>query len=52
MDAIEQSAKEASHIDPSNPMLPARSITLAHDLNSLRALGLCVVGGQKKLYIE
>ena len=52
MEAIEQAAKDASHIDPNNPMLPARTVVLAHDRNSLRALGLCVVGGQKKLLIE
>jgi len=52
MEAIEQAAKDASHIDPNNPMLPARNIVLAHDKGSLRALGLCVVGGQKKLLIE
>lgn len=52
MDAIEQSAKDASHVDPLNPMLPARSIVLANDHDSLRALGLCMVGGQKKPLIE
>jgi hypothetical protein len=52
MEAIEQAAKDASHIDPCNPMLPARTVILATDKNSLRALGLCVVGGQKKLLIE
>ncbi|KAK5997915.1 Arrestin family 1-like protein [Cladobotryum mycophilum] len=52
MDAIEQAAKEASHVDPNNPMLPAHSIILANDRDSLRALGLCMVGGQKKPFIE
>ncbi|KAK0386620.1 hypothetical protein NLU13_6455 [Sarocladium strictum] len=52
MDAIEQAAKDASHVDPNNPMLPAHSIVLASDRDSLRALGLCMVGGQKKPYIE
>ncbi|KAH7320992.1 hypothetical protein B0I35DRAFT_408002 [Stachybotrys elegans] len=52
MDAIEQSAKDASHVDPNNPMLPAHSIVLANDRESLRALGLCMVGGQKKPFIE
>ncbi|KAJ3508665.1 hypothetical protein NM208_g15787 [Fusarium decemcellulare] len=52
MDAIEQSAKDASHVDPNNPMLPARTIILANDRDSLRALGLCNVGGQKKPFIE
>ncbi|KAJ9138685.1 Arrestin [Pleurostoma richardsiae] len=52
MDAIEQAAKDASHVDVNNPMLPARSIVLANDPNSLRYLGLCMVGGQKKPLIE
>lgn len=52
MDAIEQSAKDASLVDPNNPMLPAHSIILASDRDSLRALGLCMVGGQKKPLIE
>ena len=39
MDAIEQAAKEASFVDPHNPMLPARSIILANDHNALQALG-------------
>lgn len=52
MDAIEQAAKEASHVDPNNPMLPAQTIILANDRDSLRALGLCMVGGQKKPFIE
>jgi len=52
MEAIEQAALDASLINPANPMLPARRIVLAHDKNSLRTLGLCVVGGQKKLLIE
>lgn len=52
MDAIEQSAKDASHVDPNNPMLPARTLILANERDSLRALGLCMVGGQKKPFIE
>lgn len=52
MDAIEQAAKDASHVDPNNPMLPARSIVLANDRESLKTLGLCLVGGQKKPLIE
>ena len=52
MDAIEQAAKDASHLDPNNPMLPARTIILANDRDHLRALGLCMVGGQKKPFIE
>ncbi|KAK1474273.1 arrestin [Colletotrichum cuscutae] len=52
MDAIEQAAKDASHVDPNNPMLPARAIVLANDRESLKTLGLCLVGGQKKPLIE
>ncbi|KAI1257250.1 hypothetical protein MGN70_000290 [Eutypa lata] len=52
MDAIEQAAKDASAIDPHNPMLPARNIVLASDPNALATLGLCTVGGQKKPLIE
>ncbi len=52
MDAIEQAAKDASTVDPNNPMLPARTIVLANDRDSLRHLGLCVVAGQKKPLIE
>ncbi|EEY19263.1 predicted protein, partial [Verticillium alfalfae VaMs.102] len=52
MDAIEQAAKDASHVDPNNPMLPARSIILANDREALHTLGLCIVGGQKKPLIE
>jgi hypothetical protein len=52
MDAIEIAAREASHVDPNNPMLPAHSIVLANDRDALRALGLCMVGGQKKPFIE
>ena len=52
MDAIEQAAKDASHVDPNNPMLPARMIVLANDRDSLQHLGLCMVGDQKKPLIE
>ncbi|OAA41349.1 arrestin domain-containing protein [Metarhizium rileyi] len=52
MDAIEQAAKDASLVDPNNPMLPARTIILANDRDSLRALGLCFLGGQKKPFID
>jgi len=52
MDAIEQAAKDASHVDPNNPMLPAGTIILANDPHSLRHLGLCMVAGHKKPLIE
>jgi hypothetical protein len=48
MDAIEQAAKDASQVDPNNPMLPARNIVLAHEPNALS----CLVGDQKKPLIE
>ncbi|KAK0674556.1 hypothetical protein QBC41DRAFT_2643 [Cercophora samala] len=52
MDAIEQAAKDASHVDPNNPKLPDRTIILAHDREAIRYLGLCEVGGMKKMLIE
>jgi len=51
MDAIAESAKEASHVDPSKPP-PKPTIIRSHDRNALQALGLCIVGGQKKPLIE
>jgi hypothetical protein len=52
MDAIEQAAKDASHVDPNNPMLPARNIVKATDKDALKALGFTMVGGQRKLLID
>lgn len=52
MDAIEQAAKDASHVDPNNPMLPARAIIRATDRDALKALGLTLVGGQRKILID
>jgi hypothetical protein len=52
MDAIEQAAKDASHVDPNNPMLPARKIVRAVDRDALKEMGLTIVGGQKKLLID
>lgn len=52
MDAIEQSAKDASRVDANNPMLPARTIIRATDREGMKALGLCVVGGEKKILID
>lgn len=52
MDAIEQSAKEAAHVDPHNPMLPACTIIRANDKDALKALGLTMVGNSRKLFIE
>lgn len=52
MDAIEQSAKDAAHISPNNPMLPAPSIVRANDPGGLRTLGVAMVGGHRKPLIE
>ena len=52
MDAIEQAAKDASHISQDNPMLPAVSIVRANDPSGLRTLGLCIVGNERKPLIE
>ncbi len=52
MAAIENAARDAAQVDPSNPMVPGGSIVLANDPHSLRHLGLCMVGGQKKPLIE
>jgi len=52
MDAIEQAAKDASHVDSNNPMLPARTIIRATDRDALKALGLTMVGGQRKILID
>jgi hypothetical protein len=52
MEAIEQAAKDAAHISPDNPMLPAATIIKANDPAGLRALGMCMIGGQRKPLIE
>jgi len=52
MDAIEQAAKDASHVDANNPMLPARTLIKATDKDALKALGLTMVGGQRKILID
>ncbi|KAI9834166.1 MAG: hypothetical protein M1826_005277 [Phylliscum demangeonii] len=52
MDAIKEAAQDAAHVDADNPMLPAPTIIRPHDLNSLRALGMTMVGNQRKLVIE
>jgi len=52
MEAIEQAAKDAAHISPDNPMLPAATIIRANDPAGLRALGMATVGGQRKPLIE
>ncbi|KAI9844944.1 MAG: hypothetical protein M1838_001976 [Thelocarpon superellum] len=52
MDAIEQAAKDAAHVNADNPMLPAPTIIRAHDYNALHSLGLTVIGKTKKPLIE
>jgi hypothetical protein len=52
MEAIEQAAKDASHISPDNPMLPAPTVIRANDPAGMRALGYTLVGGNRKLLIE
>lgn len=52
MEAIEQAAKDAAHVSPDNPMLPASCIIRANEPNGLRALGMAIVGGVRKPLIE
>ncbi|KAK4190213.1 hypothetical protein QBC35DRAFT_95941 [Podospora australis] len=52
MDAIEQAAKDASHVDPNNPQLAKPTIISAAQKDAIRYLGFCEVGGVKKLLIE
>lgn len=52
MEAIEQSAKDATNIRPDNPMLPARTITRMNDYNALHTLGMTMVGSVRKPLIE
>lgn len=52
MEAIEQAAKDAAHISPDNPMLPAATIIKANDPAGLRALGITIIGGHRRPLIE
>ena len=52
MEAIEQAAKDAAHVSPDNPMLPASSIIKSSEPDGLRALGMAMVGGVRKPLIE
>ncbi|EOA82190.1 hypothetical protein ACJQWK_05470 [Exserohilum turcicum] len=52
MEAIEQAAKDAAHVAPDNPMLPASTIVRSNDPDGLRALGISIVGGVRKPLIE
>ncbi|SPO03866.1 probable arrestin domain protein [Cephalotrichum gorgonifer] len=49
--AIEQAAKDASQVDPTQPP-PRPTVVRATDKDALHTLGLCMVGGQKKPLIE
>ena len=52
MEAIEQAAKDASLVNPDNPILPPSTIVRTNDYNSLHHLGLTMVGASRKLLIE
>jgi hypothetical protein len=52
MEAIEQAARDAVHVNPDNPMLPLPSIVRPNDPNALRYLGVAIVGNQKKPLID
>lgn len=52
MEAIEQAAKDASNIRPENPMLPAPTIIRENDTNAIHALGMTMVGEERKPLIE
>jgi hypothetical protein len=52
MEAIEQAAKDAAHVSPDNPLLPPVKVIKANDPAGLRALGIGMVGGNRKPYIE
>jgi len=52
MEAIEAAAKDASHVNTDNPMLPAQTIVRPGDPNALNSLGMTMVGKQRKLLIE
>jgi hypothetical protein len=52
MEAIAEAATEATLVDANNPSLPPRTIVYAGQKDALRHLGVCEVGGVKKLLIE
>lgn len=52
MDAIEQAAKDASMVDPNNPMLPAPIIIRPGHKDALRSMGFEMVGGGRRLLID
>ncbi|EAS28506.3 arrestin domain-containing protein [Coccidioides immitis RS] len=52
MEAIEQAAREARHINPDNPMLPLPTIVRAHDPYALNYINVAIVGNVKKPLID
>ncbi|ETI21222.1 hypothetical protein G647_07567 [Cladophialophora carrionii CBS 160.54] len=52
MEAIEQAARDASHVNAENPMLPLATIIRASDPNALSCLGVALVGSAKKPLID
>lgn len=52
MEAIEQAARDASHVNADNPMLPLATIIRASDPNAMSCLGVALVGSTKKPLIE
>ncbi|KAI9679510.1 MAG: hypothetical protein M1817_005532 [Caeruleum heppii] len=52
MNAIEQAAKDAAHINAENPMLPAPTILRENDHDALHTLGMTMVGTTRKPLIE
>ena len=52
MEAIEQAAKDAAHVDQDNPMLPAPTIVRMNDYNALHTLCITMVVHTLKPLIE
>ncbi|MCJ1288091.1 hypothetical protein MMC26_007445 [Xylographa opegraphella] len=52
MEAIEQAAKDAAHINADDPMLPAPLIVRTNDHNALHILGMTMVGKERKPLID
>jgi hypothetical protein len=52
MVAIEQAARDAASVDPSSHILSPQIIIKASQRDAIRHLGLCEVGGVKKMLIE
>ena len=52
MEAIEQAARDAAHVDPEAPWLPAPTIVRMNDYNALHTLGMTMVGSTRKPLIE